>query len=163
MRLTNSRWTIGRDACDQAASCIFCASVKYKQEDKDAGFYDEEAVAILLLMKEKNQWNPLNTTSIFDYVLSVNEHIKRNQKFQKYLSHFGGVRMSQDSVHRAAQRRELKAYYLVVKIDPMTNMMYFVTVEDPGNKVHASWIKLVAGPRFEEWGVTNTEKSSGHR
>jgi hypothetical protein len=45
-----------------------------------------------------------------------------------------------------------------MKIDPRTNMMYFVTVEDPGNKVYASWLQLVAGPRFNELGVTNTEK-----
>jgi len=132
--------------------------VRYKEEDKDAGFYDEEAVAILMLMKEHNQWTPLNVTSIFDYLFSLNENIKKNQKFQKYLSHFRGVRMAAENVRRAAQRGELQSYYPVMKIDPKTNIMHFVTVEDPGIKVYACWLHLVAGPRFEELGVANMER-----
>jgi hypothetical protein len=74
-RLADRHWNTERNACRKSSHCIYCASVRYKEEDKDAGFYDEEAVAILMLMRDHDQWTPLNVTSIFDYLLSLNENI----------------------------------------------------------------------------------------
>ena len=66
--------------------------------------------------------------------------------------------MAAENVHRAAKRGQLQSYYPVMKIDTKTNIMYFVTVEDPGNQVYANWLTLIAGERFGELGITNQER-----
>ena len=119
----DSAWRPEAKSCGDVKSCLFCAAAARRAQDIDDGYKDEQAVAALLIRSRAKGWHNPDSSSIFDFIRSLNDALKGTPKFQKYLSHFGGLRLDKGNVMRAVSRAELNNYYPVMKIDLATNTM----------------------------------------
>ena len=95
----------------------------------------------MLYAKEKG-WAEVPSNSIFDAILVLHRTVGKN-KFQKYLSHFGGFRINKDRVIKIGSRAALNDLYPVMKIDEKGKML-FLAVEDPSNARYSAWIQAMA-------------------
>ena len=157
-RFYDSSWRPEAKSCGDVKSCLFCAAATRRAQDIDDGYKDEEAVAALLIRSRAKGWHNPDSSSIFGFIRSLNNALKGTPNFQKYLSHFGGLRLDKGRVMRAVSRAELNSYYPVMKIDLATNTMYYLVVEDPMNKTYATWLRKLAGDDLPLIGSENTEK-----
>jgi hypothetical protein len=136
--------------------CLFCAASSRLKIDSDQGYKEPEAVAALVLFAKERTWNPIPHGNIIDSLIALREQVGKN-KFQKYLSHFGGLRVRKDRVIKLSQRGSINDVYPVMKIDETTGKMFFLVVEDPGNAMYSTWVKQSMGDRLQELNLSNDE------
>jgi hypothetical protein len=101
------------------------------------------------------QWDPISSEGIADNLLALHRVLGKN-KFQKYISHFGGLHVGQARVKSLAARGELHKVYTVMKIDKK-GRLYFLVVEDPTHAIYSTWVKRIAGDKLMNWETTNDE------
>jgi hypothetical protein len=155
LRARNDNWHPSEQACRNVNKCLFCAAAAIKKAEERDGYVDEEAVAALCVHAQNKQWDPISSENIADNLLAFHRILGKN-KFQKYISHFGGLRVDEARVKTLAARGELHKVYKVMKIDKK-GRFYFLVVEDPTNAIYSAWLNRIAADKIAEWETTNDE------
>ena len=148
-------WHPSAHACGNVNKCLFCAAAAIKRAEDRDGYLDEEAVAALCIHSQGRKRAPIASDDITDNLIAFHKVLGKN-KFQKYISHFGGLRVDETRVKALAAKGELHKVYTVMKIDAQ-GRLYFIVVEDPTNAIYSTWLRKIAGERITEWETTNDE------
>ena len=106
------------------------------------------AASVLLTKQKKNPgWISLDTSALFDFVMSLHRNIT-GTVLQMVLSRLGGVRMTKEDVITTGAAGKLKGFYpWMVWSDQSA---FYVCVEDLSNHTYSAWLGAVACGRYGE-------------
>jgi hypothetical protein len=93
----DATWNRSSRSCRSVNSCLFCAAAARLIEDHGNGYIENEAVAALMLYAKDKGGTDMPSNNIVDAILTLHRALGKN-KFQKYLSNFGGLRVRKERV-----------------------------------------------------------------
>jgi hypothetical protein len=74
--------------CGQSHMCLRCRADVTRKKNEQWEVTDSRVAAHLLLHKRSRKWKTLRTSSIWEYLMDLDENLKKRPQLQKALSHF---------------------------------------------------------------------------
>ena len=157
-RKKNKDWSAEEGACGNRKKCLYCQTRLMASQARDENLHDSFVAATVLLTKEKMvdpAWEKLETTTLYDFVMSVYDNVK-GTRLEKSLAHIGGVRMTKEEIIAAGQKGHGKTHYPVMYWSD--NSIFYQSVQDLSNYAYSTWLKAVAEDVKRALPSTNQEK-----
>ena len=102
--------------CMSTTKCLHCAGVKHVSISLASECDERRAAAILQALSKKTDWIPLDTSTCFDFVMTVHANL-RGTKYQKQISRLGGIRLGEERLRPLAQSGRLIDMHVQVNED----------------------------------------------
>jgi hypothetical protein len=83
--------------CGQSHYCVRCRADETMTEYNRWGMTDQRIAAHLIHHVKQNLWKPLSTNNIWDFLMDLDGNLKCDRPLQKELSHYGALRVSDET------------------------------------------------------------------
>jgi hypothetical protein len=124
--------------CKISNRCLRCRAHETRFQYSKWDYTDERIAAHVLLHKEQTEWKTLRTISICEYLMDLDDNLRKRPSLQKAVSHFGALRLTSEKFKEVIEEGKLKDFY--VWDAEINGKMYYLATSDPTNETYAAWL-----------------------